>query len=398
VLGAHRDVLALIAEADAGLAEICARARRDGGGGLAAAAAAGPVAVAKDVVAAVLGHSGNYSGVYGTGTRGVTELSCRHHADPVTYCETRPTPDEKGGPENNDRGVLPPARSVPTGTIVAAPAPYSQSYMLGRAQTMTTIRVADRERFTAVDRRTVNDSNLSFRARGILIWLLDKPNDWRVDSDQIGREGGEGRDAIRTALRELLDAGYIVRHKENGPDGRWSTWTEVHERPVTPGRTEDGKPGAGKPTVGNPEVGEPGPLPKTESEDCDRTLSSPHSPPRGARRKVREPNTPANDPDFLRFWEAFGKFGAQRGARWSWDVAITVDTVDNIVAGATKWREYREATPDGKHKWAQGWLTDERWKDDPPAVVQSSGPMSMMERVRQQRAAERAQTQTGSET
>ena len=119
---------------------------------------------------------------------------------------------------------------------------------------MTTIRVAKRDRYTSVDRRTVNDDRLSFRARGILIWLLDKPDDWRCDSDQIAAAAKEGRDAVRTALNELAAAGYIVRHKDRDERGQWATWTEVHERPVT----GDGKPG----------VGESGALTKTVTEDC----------------------------------------------------------------------------------------------------------------------------------
>ena len=80
----------------------------------------------------------------------------------------------------------------------------------------TSIRVARRDRYTSVSRSTINDENLSFRARGILIWLLDKPDDWRVDSEQIAAAAKEGRDAVRTALNELVAAGYIVRMQGTG--------------------------------------------------------------------------------------------------------------------------------------------------------------------------------------
>ncbi len=68
---------------------------------------------------------------------------------------------------------------------------------------MTTIRVDRRDRFTTIDRDLINDYSLSFRARGILVWLLDKPDGWTVRSDFISRAGNEGRDAVRTALGEL---------------------------------------------------------------------------------------------------------------------------------------------------------------------------------------------------
>jgi hypothetical protein len=141
---------------------------------------------------------------------------------------------------------------------------------------VTAIRVARRDRYTAIDRRTINDETLSFRARGILIWLLDKPDDWRVDSEQIAAAAKEGRDAVRTALNELVTAGYIVRIKEQDDRGHWISSTWVHERPVS----DDWKP-----DVGSSDVGEPGAIPKTETEDCDRREKTPSSP----RERDRNP-------------------------------------------------------------------------------------------------------------
>lgn len=124
---------------------------------------------------------------------------------------------------------------------------------------MTTYRVAHRRRYTSVDRATVNDDTLSFRARGVLVWLLDKPDDWRCDSEAIARAGKEGREAVRAALRELDAAGYLRREKVRGDRGRWLTITTVYERPETE-PTEDGFPGVGGPGAGNPGA-------KTEDED-----------------------------------------------------------------------------------------------------------------------------------
>lgn len=96
---------------------------------------------------------------------------------------------------------------------------------------MTTIRVASRQRFTSIDRKTLNDSRLSFRARGVLAWLLDKPDNWTTNSDAIAAAGKEGRDAIRVALRELEGCGYLKRERVRGDRGRWFTETLIYERP-----------------------------------------------------------------------------------------------------------------------------------------------------------------------
>jgi hypothetical protein len=62
--------------------------------------------------------------------------------------------------------------------------------------------------YARIDNRVLNDKRLSYRARGILAYLLSKPNDWEVQADDIVRRGKEGRDAVRAAFRELRDCGY----------------------------------------------------------------------------------------------------------------------------------------------------------------------------------------------
>lgn len=121
-----------------------------------------------------------------------------------------------------------------------------------------------RHRHTTIDQRTINDDRLSFRARGVLVWLLDKPDDWRTNSESIARAGKEGRDAVRSALKELEGAGYIKRQRRQDGAGRWTTDVEVYERP------DDGIPGVGEPAVGEPAVGSSGAIqelgPKTDTK------------------------------------------------------------------------------------------------------------------------------------
>ena len=107
--------------------------------------------------------------------------------------------------------------------------------------------------FTQLDNDVLRDPRLSFRARGLLASILSRPDNWRTDARTLASEGKEGRDAILTAMNELVAAGYIVREKRQDKEtGRWVSIQLVFDRPATSGAVGpgDGFPEAGKPDAG----------------------------------------------------------------------------------------------------------------------------------------------------
>lgn len=104
--------------------------------------------------------------------------------------------------------------------------------------------------FTILSNAVLNDDRLSFRARGVLIWLLSKPDDWRTRSDSIAAQSPtEGRDAIRSALRELAELGYLAREKFQNELGQWCTVQTIYEEPVIIPGPEKNRPAATRTTV-----------------------------------------------------------------------------------------------------------------------------------------------------
>ena len=69
------------------------------------------------------------------------------------------------------------------------------------------------EHFTILPNALLRDTSISFRARGILVMMLSLPEDWQSYQTWIEEQGTEGREAIRSALKELETSGYLQRER-----------------------------------------------------------------------------------------------------------------------------------------------------------------------------------------
>lgn len=87
------------------------------------------------------------------------------------------------------------------------------------------------QQYVVIANVTARDARLSFRARGLLVMLLSMPGDWAISAASLAEDNPEGRDAIRTALRELRDAGYAKYVKERDERMRWRTRIEIFDTP-----------------------------------------------------------------------------------------------------------------------------------------------------------------------
>lgn len=96
-------------------------------------------------------------------------------------------------------------------------------------------RVETPRGWTSIPNETLEDRRLSWRARGILAYLLSRPANWETDSERLAAIAKEGRDAVRTALTELERARYLFRVKIQGQGGLWATEYVLYDRPLDAG-------------------------------------------------------------------------------------------------------------------------------------------------------------------
>lgn len=88
--------------------------------------------------------------------------------------------------------------------------------------------------FALVDKNFINDKRLSYKAKGILVYILSKPDDWKVVIRDLINNAADGKASIYAGLKELERYGYYVKEPVRDEDGRRILdWTSiVYEVPV----------------------------------------------------------------------------------------------------------------------------------------------------------------------
>ncbi|MEU2968970.1 hypothetical protein ABZ687_28835 [Streptomyces ardesiacus] len=87
--------------------------------------------------------------------------------------------------------------------------------------------------FVHVLSTTARNTQLSYRALGLLVYLLDQKPGWQVRAEQLSKgEGREGREAIRTALRELQVAGHYRLERRRLRNGKCVMGTALSGVPL----------------------------------------------------------------------------------------------------------------------------------------------------------------------
>jgi hypothetical protein len=92
---------------------------------------------------------------------------------------------------------------------------------------MSIVRAARKSNFYVCPSSVIEDRRLSWAARGLLVYLLSKPDNWFIQikdllNQTMGAIGGRsGRDKVYKLLNELRAAGYVYQEfvREGGASG-----------------------------------------------------------------------------------------------------------------------------------------------------------------------------------
>ena len=186
--------------------------------------------------------------------------------------------------------------------------------------------------FTRVPNAAVRDDRLDLKARGLLLLMLSKPDDWRFTEANLARDAGVGRDQLRTAIASLIDAGYVHRwwHTEGDRPIHRTSVSDVSmtdEEWGTVLNPESGTSGFGKPHYGETQPG------SNEVEGTNEVQSTNEGETKAALAAVDDVPRHQRDPEDV----------------WSPEVIDTTREVAKMI------RQAGHALPTAKTKRADSW-------------------------------------------
>ena len=87
---------------------------------------------------------------------------------------------------------------------------------------MAVFRVARVGDFTTMSNHHLRNKKLSLKAVGLMSKILSLPDEWDYSLKGLAKLNTDGIDGVRSAVKELEDAGYIIRRQLRDKDGRMS--------------------------------------------------------------------------------------------------------------------------------------------------------------------------------
>lgn len=116
------------------------------------------------------------------------------------------------------------------------------------------IRVRHNENYFIMNKTGVNDKRLSYKAVGLLAYLLSKPDNWTVNIKHLSKQHKDGKASVESGLKELEKYNYLHRYKKRNKKGQYeweSVVTEIPTKSPQPDFPDMDNPDMEKPELDN---------------------------------------------------------------------------------------------------------------------------------------------------
>lgn len=238
-----------------------------------------------------------------------------------------------------------------------------------------------RNYFVTVDQGVAQDSNLSWKARGLFLYLWSQDDSWNFYQSEVVNHAPDGMDSLRSGLEELENKGYLTRNqKRQGGKFSNSDWI-LHEKPVKTGvqdvkdnkKSNDQKqekPLSEKPLSENPISGNPiseKPISGNPTLINNNNNKDQHNKEQYNNNEQTQGSSSLKS-DFEKLWSLYPRKEGKKPAFAAYKRAIKKGTTNkDIQNGIINYKKQIKIQGTTKNYIKQGstWFNQECWNDEP---------------------------------
>lgn len=239
------------------------------------------------------------------------------------------------------------------------------------------IRVEKNRNFTVIHNEFLRRKDLSWKAKGILAYVLHLPDDWEIRVTELIRHATDGKASFYSGWKELIKAGYVKSEVLKDPKtNQFEKWqTIIYEKPLVAlkknNKAEGGcsvgidlrKPDSGKPDSGKPDSGKPDAenqqLLNTNELSTDELSTNESNTNKLTSAKLEK--------NFAKLWSIYpNKKGRKKALSAYKKAVISGITDEKIKKGIESYCKEIEVNKIKPNYIAHGstWFSHERWNDD----------------------------------
>lgn len=220
--------------------------------------------------------------------------------------------------------------------------------------------------FYLLNKAISEDRRLSWAARGVLVFLLGKPDHWRVSPAHLRGETATsakptGRDGIYGLLDELIKAGYVRREQLRAEGGVLGEVTYLVSETPLPASPYPAEPHPANPTL--------------VSIEGKQGLSGAVS---------TDPTADAQADLFEKFYSLYPRKTKKPSAFRAWKKQkITASDFGQIVESLARWVTSIEWKKSGGQfiPYPATWLNDRQWEDEVPASISAPSRHTGLDKI-----------------
>lgn len=234
--------------------------------------------------------------------------------------------------------------------------------------------------FTQVSNQLIEDSRLSWKAKGILIYLLSRPNNWKVNKSDLERRATEGKASLDSGIEELKEMGYLHIYRNRLENGQIDGWVwEYDDEPFTPeihkNRNTDNPPHSNvfhmetrttvNPYYGKSELRETGVYNNTHLNNKDFNNTNNKEIKKISANRPKKATDEELQIEFEKIWKLYPNKKGKTDALKSYKSARRKNTsYETIEKGLYKYKDYLEKTGTEYILHGSTWFNQHRWEDE----------------------------------